>query len=205
MRRCCVGAGFLVVGVGRSRVGAGSLCWRRLFFSCCGGAVVCCCAAAAAKIWPPKWPRTPHNPILARTSTLRRGTRFLGLFLKCYVRPKIAVQVFPVFWGGWVDRAPRERAQKFRESQKTGPRDHPYQGLTAYRTFLPYPTQEKSCSSLKMAFLASLGLLQPRTRSDRFCSPRPVSTSQLISMSWHACLLVRTIDTLKLIECGYMV
>ena len=147
-------------------------CWRRLallapaFFSCCGGAVVCCCAAAAAKIWPPKWPRTPHNPILARTSTLRRGMRFLGLFLKCYVRPKIAVQVFPVFWGGWVDRAPRERAQKFRESQKTGPRDHPYQGLTAYRSFLPYPTQEKSCSSLKMAFLASLGLLQPCTCND---------------------------------------
>lgn len=81
-------------------------CWRRLallapaFFSCCGGAVVCCCAAAAAKIWPPKWPRTPHNPILARTSTLRRGTRFLGLFLKCYARPKIAVQVFPVFGVG---------------------------------------------------------------------------------------------------------
>ena len=72
------------------------------FFSCCGGAVVCCCAAAAAKIWPPKWPRTPHNPILARTSTSRRGMRFLGLFLKCYARPKIAVQVFPVFgvWGG---------------------------------------------------------------------------------------------------------
>ena len=131
------------------------------FFSCCGGAVVCCCAAAAAKIWPPKWPRTPHNPILARTSTLRRGTRFLGLFLKCYVRPKIAVQVFPVFWGGWVDRAPRERAQKFRESQKTGPRDHPYQGLTAYRTFLPYPTQEGSCFSLKWPKSVKLGLLQP--------------------------------------------
>lgn len=32
MRRCCVGAGFFVVGAGRSRVGAGSLCWRRLFF-----------------------------------------------------------------------------------------------------------------------------------------------------------------------------